>query len=166
MDRILPIDLEHPKFRMSFRGYDKTEVDELLSGAARALAELIEENERLRGQVEVHAAELDVFRSQDALVKETLLVAQKAADETRAAAQKNADALIEEARQSGMVERMAAAQHLSELRWELDRLKSERARFAQEFRSLLERHSQDLERLSNPELSVVHGEPPAAVAQA
>lgn len=42
------------------------------------------------------------------------------------AAQKHADLIIEEARQGALAERVSAQRSLSEMRWELERLRQER----------------------------------------
>jgi tryptophan 2,3-dioxygenase len=91
-------------------------------------------------------------------------MAQKSAEETRLAAQKQADATIEEARQAALAERMASQQKLSEIRWDIERLRAERVRYADEFRTLLDRHQRELAHVIG--LTVVNGEATGAVAGA
>ena len=95
------------------------------------------EVDRLRGQV-------DASHEQDHTLKEVLVLAQKAADETRSAAHKQAEALIAEARQSASAERMAEQQKLSEIRWEIERLKADKMRFEEDLRTILQRYLRDL----------------------
>jgi hypothetical protein len=59
---------------------------------------------------------------------------------------------------------MSCQQKLSELRWDMERLRSERMRYADEFRSLLERHQRELANVVG--LTVINGEATSAVAGA
>ncbi|HXF72918.1 MAG TPA: DivIVA domain-containing protein, partial [Actinomycetota bacterium] len=54
--RITPQDIQDKEFRLSFRGYNEREVDEFLDELTEAVAELIEENRRLRERAERGAA--------------------------------------------------------------------------------------------------------------
>jgi cell division initiation protein len=144
MDRIMPIDLEHPDLRRRFRGYDVKAVDALMRGAARSLHELRMENETLRERLTGQTDELERARGQERLVNEVLVTAQRAADETRAAAQKHADSILEEARLAALAERVAVQQQVSEVRFELERLRAERARVETEVRLMLERLLREL----------------------
>jgi len=145
MERIMPIDLERPELRMKFRGYDRNGADRLLSGAAKTLQEVLQENANLRHELERLRGEVDLARQQERTLKEVLVVAQKTADETRASAHKEAALILEEARQAAMAERMADQQKLSETRWEIERLRADRGRFEQEMRELLDRHRRELD---------------------
>jgi cell division initiation protein len=160
MERIMPIDLERPELKKKFRGYDPSAVERLLNGAAKTLQELLFENSALREELERQRADSDRARQQEETLKDVLVLAQKAADETRSAAQKQAEATVEEARQSALAERMATQQKLSEVRWEIERLRGERVRYAEEFRGLLERHQRELAQIVP--LTVVDGEATSA----
>jgi len=144
MDRIMPIDLERTELRKTLRGYEPEAVDRLLQGASQTMQALLVENEELRERLARQSEELERTRLQEQTLRDVLVVAQRAADETRLAAQRQADAMLEEARQAALAERMAVQQQVSEARWEYERLRGERMRFAEEFRLLLERHQRDL----------------------
>jgi cell division initiation protein len=155
MDRILPIDLERAQLRKSFRGYAKKEVDTLLAGAAASMQQALVENDRLRQEIEQLRSEVERTRLTENTLRDTLVLAQQASDDARKAAQKQAEAMIEEGRQASITERALAQQHLSELRWEIEKLKIEKNRFTDEFRSMLARYEREL---PSPSLLVVEGE--------
>jgi cell division initiation protein len=144
MDRIMPVDLDRTKLRKSFRGYETSEVDEILKVCARTIEALLADNQSLRQEGDKMRSELELKRAQEDTLKEALLLAQKTADETRAAAQKHAEAIIEEARQAALAERVAVQQKVSELRWDVERLKTERQRVTEDFRAMLEGHLRGL----------------------
>lgn len=155
MDRIMPIDLERAQLRKSFRGYERVKVDALLTGAAESMQALLIENASLREKVEHQWQDLERTKLEENTLKDALILAQKAADETRAAAHKHADAILEEARQAALAERVSVQQQVSEMRWEIERLKSERRRFEEEFKSMLDRYLRDISTV--PVLSVIEG---------
>lgn len=144
MDRVMPIDLERPELRKRLRGYDVQAVDALLRGAARSLHELRMENEALRERLVSQTDELDRARNHERMMSDVLINAQRAADETRALAQKHADAIIEEARLASLAERVAGQQKISETRFDMERLRNDRVRMEQEIRGLLDRMLREL----------------------
>lgn len=162
MDRIMPIDLERAQLKRSFRGYETTAIDRLLKGATDSLQSLLIENVALREQIERQQDELDRTRLQENTLKDALLLAQKAADDTRAAAQRHAENILEEARQAAATEKLALQSQVGELRWDLERLRGERQRFEADFKSLLDRYQRDLTVV--PILSVIEGVEKAAEA--
>jgi len=155
MDRIMPIDLERARLRKSFRGYETTQVDTLLSESAQSLQALLMENATLREQVERQWKDLERCKLEENTLKDAILLAQKAADETRAAAHKHAESILEEARLAALAERVSVQQQVSELRWDLERLRSDRRRFEDEFKAMLDRYQRDVTVV--PMLSVIDG---------
>jgi cell division initiation protein len=162
MDRIMPIDLERVELRKSFRGYETSSVDQLIKGSAESLHFLLKENASLREENERQRQDLDRTRLGENTLKDALILAQKAADETRAAAHQHGENIIEEARQAATTERMSLQQQISEMRWDLERLRSEKKHFEAEFKSMLDRYQRDLTVV--PILSVFDGEAKAAEA--
>jgi cell division initiation protein len=158
MDRIMPIDLDRAKLRKSFRGYETSEVDETLKVCARTIEALLAENHALKQETERLKHAVESNNAQENLLKETLVLAQKSADDARAAANAHANAILEEARSSALAERVAVQQKVSEMRWELERLKAEKQRFAEDFKAMLEGHLRGLTIEPITGLSVVNGD--------
>ena len=162
MDRIMPIDLERVQLRKSFRGYETSSVDQLIKGSAESLQLLLVENAGLREEVERQRQELDKTKLQENTLKDALLLAQKAADDTRSAAHRHAENIVEEARQAALAERISLQQQVSELRWDIERIRSEKLRFEGEFKAMLDRYQRDITVV--PILSVIQGDLKAAEA--
>ncbi|CAN5419107.1 hypothetical protein BH11ARM1_BH11ARM1_01900 [soil metagenome] len=144
MDRILPIDLERAQLRKSALGYAKKEVDTLIKGATESLQMALVENDRIKAELDQARSEVGRARTQEDTLKDTLVMAQKAADETRLAAQRSAEAIINEARNSANSQRLELEQALVDLKWEIEKLKMERDRFRDDFRSVLDRYQRDM----------------------
>lgn len=136
MERILPIDLERLELRRSLRGYDRATVDEWLQKAALEIETLIKELQESRETGERQHAELERHRSQEATLKEALLLAQKAADETRAVAHREAEQIVERARLDAEAAHRAAADRLERLQDEIGRLRAEAVQLGGALRAL------------------------------
>ncbi|HEY0866622.1 MAG TPA: DivIVA domain-containing protein [Fimbriimonas sp.] len=157
MERILPIDLQRHNLKKSAVGYDRKSVDDLLEKAAQSLSASIDENAALHTQLGRLHEQLDRFKAEESLMREALVLAQKTADETRAAAHREADLIREAARQQAGENLQDLRRQADDLRWEIERLRLERTRFRDEFRSVLERYGRELE--ATPQaLSVVEAQ--------
>ncbi len=94
---VTPHDLRNAELREAFRGYRPDEVEELLERAAVTLERMHERARLLQeriGQVEQEAAN---GREMESVLRQTLLLAQRTADETVTTAHEKARQLVEEA---------------------------------------------------------------------
>ncbi len=147
MERIKPIDLERTPIRRSFRGYHRNTVDLLLGRASKTIEELLCEEQRLKAENERLRAELEQYRSLEATMKDALVLAQKAADETRAAAHKEAEAILERARLQSKREQEDRAADIRRLNEEFQNLEREYRAFLGQYRALLAQQMEQVDRL-------------------
>ncbi|MFQ3586768.1 MAG: DivIVA domain-containing protein [Fimbriimonadaceae bacterium] len=140
MERLKPIDLENARPPRKFRGYDTRFVDSLLSRASKEIETLLTEQKCQREEIEALRRELATYHAQDATLKEALILAQKAADDTRSAANRESEMLIQDARRKAAQLQQDLESKLNDLRWEIERLQIEKRRFASQFRALLEQY--------------------------
>ena len=99
-DRVLgvtPLDVRQAKFTTSMRGFDRTQVTAFLQEAAEGYDQALRENERIRQDVARLEASLTQYRDLEGILKSTLLTAQKAADDMREHAAKEAARIVREA---------------------------------------------------------------------
>lgn len=94
---LTPLDINKKEFRRSFRGYSCPEVDEFLEQLLKDYTQVFRENQELRDKVLRLQDELERFTRLENTIKETLVVAQRAAEETRENARREAEALLKEA---------------------------------------------------------------------
>jgi cell division initiation protein len=137
-ERLKPIDLENVALPRAFRGYEAKSVNTLLAKAADEIAALLNELKAAREECEALRTELDGYRSQEGTLKEALVLAQKAADETRALAHRQADQIVEDARRQANELQRDLQTRINDLRFELERLGLEKHRFLNQLRSQLE----------------------------
>jgi cell division initiation protein len=95
--RIAPLDLRQQRFRLAFRGYDRTEVVAFLTEAADDYEHALREIDRLRQDLSRMEALLAEHREREANLRNTLLTAQRLADEIKDAAQNESRLIIREA---------------------------------------------------------------------
>ena len=78
--KVTPLDLRQTRFQTVMRGYDRGEVTAFLSEAAEDYENALRENERLRQELSKVEAVLGEHRGQEKNLSNTLLTAQKLAD--------------------------------------------------------------------------------------
>ena len=95
--RITPLDLRQTRFGSAMRGFDRVEVSAFLLEAADGYEQAMLENDRLRQDVVRLETSLQQFRELESSLKNTLLSAQKVADDMRENAAQEAARLVREA---------------------------------------------------------------------
>ncbi|MBR5914111.1 MAG: DivIVA domain-containing protein [Selenomonadaceae bacterium] len=94
---LTPIDIHNREFKKGLRGYKESEVDEFLDRVVADYEKLWRENERLKEQARFNEKEINHYRNLERNLQDTLVVAQKTADEVVSAAKKNAKEMRENA---------------------------------------------------------------------
>jgi cell division initiation protein len=95
--RISPLDLRQQRFRTSMRGYDRTEVVAFLTEAADDYEHALREIDRMRSDLQRMEALLGEHRDREANLRNTMLTAQRLADEIKESAQNEAKLIVREA---------------------------------------------------------------------
>src|SRR3954471_13777564 len=96
--RYSPVELRHVKITRSlFGGYKKTEVDKLLDDVAESYATVWRERGELADKLEDIERVLAEVQQRESLLASTVVAAEKASDELRAAAKREAEVIVAEA---------------------------------------------------------------------
>jgi len=95
--RIAPLDLRQPRFRTALRGFDRTEVVAFLTEAAADYEQALRELDRLRQDLVRTEGLLNEHREREANLRNTLMTAQRLADEIKQTAQTEAKLIVREA---------------------------------------------------------------------
>jgi cell division initiation protein len=95
--RIAPLDLRQQKFRTAVRGFERTEVVAFLTEAADDYEHALREIDRLRQDLMRMEALLSEHRERENNLRNTLLTAQRLADEVKSAAENEAKMIVREA---------------------------------------------------------------------
>jgi cell division initiation protein len=135
--KITPLELRKPDFKRSVRGWNPDEVQAMLSSAADSLEELIRENKELKDK---HAALEDKVKNYESLestLNETMILAQKAGDSAREAAQKEAELITSKAEVEAEKMLEKARARLMELKLEVEELEHQKQAYLLRLRSLV-----------------------------
>ena len=95
--KVTPLDLRQQRFNTVMRGYDRGEVQAFLLEVADDYENALREVDKLRTDVTKLDAVLSEHRGQERNLRNTLLTAQKHADDVRETAQKEAALIVREA---------------------------------------------------------------------
>jgi cell division initiation protein len=95
--KVTPLDLRQLRFRTSFRGYNPAEVGAFLAEIADDYEKALRDNDRVKQELSRVQAALDEHREQERNLRNTLLTAQRLADEIRENARQEAARIVREA---------------------------------------------------------------------
>jgi cell division initiation protein len=123
---VTPLDMRQAKFATVMRGFDREEVLNFLTDAAKGFDQALRENERLRQDVARLEGSLGHFRALEGSLKNTLLSAQKLADDMREGATQDAARIIREAEGRAELIVQKAQARLEDVQREIDGLKMKR----------------------------------------
>jgi cell division initiation protein len=96
---ISPIEVKRREFSRSLRGYSREEVDSFLNSVSDEFEKLYRENSELKEGMQRAELDMSKYRKLEDTLNQTLLLAQQTAEEIRANAHKEAQMMVEGARQ-------------------------------------------------------------------
>jgi cell division initiation protein len=146
MAKVTIVDIQHKEFKKSLQGYDRNEVNEFLD----EIIETLEDENTARAALQAEIAELrerlSHFKTMEESLQSTLLLAQRTADEVKAAAHKEADLIKQEARLTAEREISALSDRIYDAQREAQRHQDTAEKAKSELRSLLMSHLSLIER--------------------
>jgi cell division initiation protein len=95
---LTPVEIRHVKLPRRFAGYGREPVQRLLGEIVESFEDVWRDRADLRDEVERLEGELARFKELDVLLRNSLVSAERHADDLRAQAGKEADVIVEEAR--------------------------------------------------------------------
>ena len=138
--RLTPIDIQQHEFRRAVRGFDRREVQAFLDLVGEQVSELVRENNELRGDLRRSQQSLEEHRERETTLREAMLSAQRAIEEIREQAKKEAQLIVTEAEMRAEKILQHAHGRISRLTDEIGEIKRQRVRVIEELRSILSTH--------------------------
>ena len=135
--KITPLDLRRQEFNRKVRGFDPDEVGAFLEDVANEYEAAIRENASLKEQIERLDAQVVSFRELEKTLQDTLVSAQKAREEAKSDASKEAECIIREAELKAERWIEEARQEVAALKRELSTLRNHKASFIAKMGALL-----------------------------
>jgi cell division initiation protein len=134
---LTPPEIEHQALKAG-RGYDRAAVDALLEHVASSYEQVWLERDQLRSRLSELERELASFRETERYLRDTLVTAQRAADELRSRAERDAERLRSEGL-ADLERAKAEREHeLADLRAEIERSRTLERRLRSNLRAFLE----------------------------
>ena len=123
---VSPLDLRQQRFRSAFRGFDKVEVTAFLAAVADDYEQALRETDRMRQDVSRLEALISEHRHHEKNLQNTLLTAQKLAEDIKGQAHEEAQRLVREAETRAQMMLEKAQARLEDVQREIDGLKLKR----------------------------------------
>lgn len=135
---ITPLEIQNIEFKKSLRGYKEDDVDEFLDKVMVDFERLYNENSELKEKLEEMNNNIGKYKNIEETLKRTLIVAQNAADELRSNSMKEAELVIQEAKQKIRDMNADANREIKKLQIEYEEVRKEMQIFKTRFKTLLE----------------------------
>lgn len=147
---ITPLDITQKQFSRAFRGFSREEVEAFLAMVAVEFEALVKDATALREDNQRKAEEIAEHRSRERVLQETLVTAQKASEEIRESARKEAEIKLADAELQG--EKIVQGAHTRFLRIvdDINELKRQRVQLESNIRMIVESHLKLLEAFREP----------------
>lgn len=141
---LTPPEIQHQALKAG-RGYDRDDVDRLLEHVTASYEQVWLERDELRSRVTQLEDKLGSFREKERLLSDTLVTAQRAADEVRSEARREARQLKEDALAEVGSAKAEAERELDELRVEIERFRTLERELRSNLRAFLEETLRNIE---------------------
>lgn len=143
--KISPVDIRQQQFGVKFRGFDSAEVDTFLEMVAGEMEALVQERDSLKEQLDRREAELTEYKDRERDLQKSLSAVQKVRESLTEGATREAQLIVEEAKQRAADLVGKAEDQLGGLRAEVTRLRGLKKTFEIRLRSLLDTFQKMLE---------------------
>ena len=134
---LTPVEIRHVKLKRRLAGYDRKTVDGLLQDIRASFETVWRERADLSEIVERLEGDLARFREQEGLLRKTLVSAERAADNLRAQAGREAEVMLEDARVKARAIVVEAEGERERVRTEIRRLNALEAEMRAGYRAFL-----------------------------
>ncbi|RJQ25942.1 MAG: DivIVA domain-containing protein [Peptococcaceae bacterium] len=118
---LTPLDIQKKEFRRAFRGYNEEEVDSFLDRVVEDYENLLKENQKLQECLAESDNQMSRYRELEDVLKNTMIMAQKSAEDLRQNAEKEAQMALQEAQLQARQILQKAEQEASIMVQEADR---------------------------------------------
>ena len=138
--KITPIDISGHRFAKRMRGFDPEEVRSFLNLVSGEFERIVIDNNGFKEELAQIKASIADYKERERILKETLLTAQKLAEEIKEEARKEARLIVKEAELKAAQHLDQAARKASEIEGVILNLRFERDVFEQRIRGAVEAH--------------------------
>lgn len=133
-----PMDIHNKEFSVSFRGYDKDEINEFLEQLMKDYENILVENKSLEASLIQSKEQVSHFNSIEQTLQKSILIAQEAAEDVRRNSLKESKLIIKEAEKNADRIVNEALSRARKITVEIEDLKKQSKVFRNRFKMLIE----------------------------
>jgi cell division initiation protein len=152
--RISPLDVRSQEFKKGLRGYDPEEVKAFLDAIADTMEDLLKEKETAQAELVGLKKKVETFTEMELSLRDAMVAAQKAADEAKMNARRNAELMIREAELEVRQRIADAKRQVDDVFKARETVRAEMRAFLPRLRSLLESQLTYLENIEQEVMSM------------
>ena len=134
---LTPVDIHNKDFKRSFRGYNEDEIDDFLDRVGNDYEKLDRENRQYQETIDRLEKELGRFQQLETTLHDTLVVAQKTAEEVKTNAQRERDNILLSAKLEADKMITEAAAQVESMHVEYRQLEQRKQMFSTKLRTIL-----------------------------
>jgi cell division initiation protein len=134
---LTPVEIRHVKLGRSLLGYDRKTIDSLLADIVSSFEQVWRERADLRDKMEELESELTRQKEIEDALRNTLLSAERMADDVRGQARREADVIVSEARSTARDIVSGAENERERIQTEIRRLRTLEVDVRAEYRAFL-----------------------------
>ncbi|MBI5230698.1 MAG: DivIVA domain-containing protein [Coriobacteriales bacterium] len=157
--KLTPLDIHHKEFGHSLRGYNEEQVDQFLDEVADEFERLFKENIDLSEKLEAAQQRLNEFEMQRQTINNTLVAAQRSAEDIQTKAQTEADTMLRDAEVKAKEIIHNALSRKQQVQGELVRIKQAEEDFRARLKQMLDGYQRQIAEIELPsDVEVMLGE--------
>jgi cell division initiation protein len=138
--KITPLDIEHKEFKKALQGYAREDVDQFLDEIIASMEADIEARSSLESKVADLEQRVSHFRAMEESLQSTLVLAQRTADELKAAAHKEVELIKQRGNLDLDNELQGVRRQIEAAKLELQRVLDHLESVKHDFKTFLTRH--------------------------
>lgn len=138
MPKVTPLEIQNHSFSKKWRGIDPVEVEAYLALVSEEIEDLTRARAELESRVRALETENTEHRERERTLRDTLLSAQRASDDIRGAARKEAELTVQQAEDASERLTHHALQRSAEIERAIEDLKIQRTAFRLQLEKLVE----------------------------
>ena len=138
MPKVTPLEIQNHNFSKKWRGIDPVEVEAFLALVGEEIEDLTRARAEMESRVRALETENSEHRERERTLRDTLLSAQRASDDIRGAARKEAELVVQQAEDASERLTHHALQRSAEIERAIEDLKIQRTAFRLQLEKLVE----------------------------
>lgn len=143
---ITPNEISNKDFKRGFRGYDMDDVDDFLEQIVEDYEKIYKDNLNLKEKIDALNEKIGHYSNIESTLQNTLLMAQKAAEQAKDNSKRDAELIIRDAQDTANSMVKNAEQQIMNINKEYEMLKQEYNMFKSRFRGILQAQMESIEK--------------------